>query len=72
MTAFFVFRGDDELVCERIYFDQLSLLRQLLGAIDLKSPKGIVLLLKVLRGFAQMSRGPKDTIPDGDEPTVQG
>jgi steroid delta-isomerase-like uncharacterized protein len=70
MTAFFVFRGDDELACERIYFDQLSLLRQLLGAIDLKSVGGAILLLKVLRGFAQMSRGPKDVIPDGDEDTV--
>lgn len=72
MTAYFVFRGDDELVCERIYFDQLSLLRQLLGAIDLKSPKGIILLLKVLRGFGKLSRAPKDVIPDGDEPTVAG
>jgi steroid delta-isomerase-like uncharacterized protein len=70
MTAFFVFRGDDELVCERIYFDQLSFLRQLLGGIDLKSVGGIVLLVKVLRGFARMSRAPKDVIPDGDEPTV--
>src|ERR1700712_2831604 len=60
MTAFFVFRGDDELVCERIYFDQLSLLRQLLAAIDLRSPKGIILLLRVLRGFAKLSREPKD------------
>ncbi|WP_445151317.1 ester cyclase [Baekduia sp. Peel2402] len=72
MTAYFVFRGDDELVCERIYFDQLSLLRQLLGAINLKSPKGIILLLKVLRGFGRLSRAPKDVIPDGDEPTVAG
>lgn len=55
---------------ERISFDQLSLLRQLLGAIDLRSPKGVLLLLKVLRGFGKLSRGPKDVIPDGDEPTV--
>jgi steroid delta-isomerase-like uncharacterized protein len=72
MTAYFVFRGDDELVCERIYFDQLSFLRQLLGGIDVKSFGGVVLLLKVLRGFAQMSRAPRDTIPDGDEETVAG
>jgi steroid delta-isomerase-like uncharacterized protein len=70
MTAFFVFRGDDELVCERIYFDQLSLLRQLLGAIDLKSPKGIILLLRVLRGFGKLSRAPKSVIPDGAQDTV--
>jgi predicted ester cyclase len=70
MTAYFVFRGDDELVCERIYFDQLSFLRQLLGGIDLKSPRGVLLLLKVLRGFMKMSRAPRDAIPDGDEETV--
>jgi predicted ester cyclase len=70
MTAFFVFRGDDELVCERIYFDQLSFVRQLLGGIDLRSPRGIVLLLKVLRGLAAMSRAPRDAIPDGPEHTV--
>jgi len=70
MSAYFVFRGGDELVCERIYFDQLSLLRQLLGNIDLKSAGGILLLLRVLRGFAKLSRAPKDVIPDGREHTV--
>ena len=70
MTAFFVFRGEDELVCERIYFDQLSLVKQLLSSIDLKSPRGLLLLLRVLRGLGKMSREPSDTIPDGTEPTV--
>lgn len=70
MTAYFVFRGEDELVCERIYFDQLSLIRQLLGNLDFKSPRGILQALKVLRGLAKMAREPKDTIPDGDEYTV--
>lgn len=70
MTAYFVFAGEDELICERIYFDQLSFIRQLLAGINLKSPSGILLLLRVLRGFAKMSRAPKDSIPDGDEPTV--
>jgi predicted ester cyclase len=64
MTAFFVFDEQENLVCERVYFDQLTLLRQLLGAIDLRSPKGIVLLLRVLRGFGRMSRAPRDVIPD--------
>lgn len=70
MTAFFVFRGEDELVCERIYFDQLSLIRQLLANLDFKSPKGILTGVRVLRGLAKMAREPKDTIPDGDEYTV--
>lgn len=64
VCAFFVFDENEALVCERIYFDQLTMLRQLLGGIDVKSPKGILQLLKVLRGFGKMSRGPKDVIPD--------
>ena len=63
-TAFFVFEGDDVLVTERVYFDQLTFLRQLLSAIDLKSPSGVWTLLRVLRGFARMSREPRDKIPD--------
>jgi predicted ester cyclase len=70
MTAYFVFRGEDDLVCERIYFDQLTLVRQLLAGIDVKSPKAILLLLRVLRGLSKMAGDPKDVIPDGMEPTV--
>jgi steroid delta-isomerase-like uncharacterized protein len=62
-TAFFVFDGD-VLVTERIYFDQLTVLRQVLRGVRLKSPSGIWTLLRVLRGFAAMSREPRDTIPD--------
>jgi steroid delta-isomerase-like uncharacterized protein len=29
ILSFFVFEGDDKLVCERVYFDQLTVLRQL-------------------------------------------
>jgi steroid delta-isomerase-like uncharacterized protein len=29
ILAFFVFEGNDKLVCERVYFDQLTVLRQL-------------------------------------------
>jgi steroid delta-isomerase-like uncharacterized protein len=63
MTAFFVFDENEQLVTERIYFDQLTLLRQLLGAIDLRSPRGLLTLLRVLRGFGRLSRQPKDEIP---------
>jgi hypothetical protein len=62
MTAYFVFDEHEQLVCERIYFDQLSMLRQLLAGINLKSVGGVVLLLKALRGFAKLSREPKDVI----------
>ena len=41
MTAFFLFEPDtDELVCERVYFDQLSIMRQLGLAHDAQSPAG--------------------------------
>jgi hypothetical protein len=69
MSAFFVFDGE-ELVCERIYFDQLTFLRQLLGAVNLRSLRGARQMIAVLRGFAKLSRAPKDVIPDGDERTV--
>ena len=63
MNAFFVFDENEQLVTERIYFDQLTLLRQLLAAINLKSPSGIVALLRVLRGLPARPE-PKDIIPD--------
>jgi steroid delta-isomerase-like uncharacterized protein len=62
MTAFFVFDEQEHLVCERIYFDQLSMLRQLLAGLDLRSPRGLVTLLRALRGFAKLSREPRDVI----------
>ena len=65
MTAYFVFEDEDVLVCERIYFDQLTLLRQLLSGLNLRTPSGIWTLLRALRGFAVMAREPKDVIPDG-------
>lgn len=70
VTAFFVFEGEDELVCERIYFDQLTMIRQLMGAINVKTPKGMLLMARFLIGLAKRSKEPKDVIPDGMEPTV--
>jgi len=62
MTAYFVFDEQEQLVCERIYFDQLTMLRQLLAGINLKSASGVVTLLRALRGFAKLAREPKDVI----------
>ena len=39
MTAYFIFDESENLVTERIYFDTLTLLRQLIGGIDLKDPR---------------------------------
>lgn len=56
MTAYFVFDENEELVTERIYFDQLTLVRQLLSGLDLRSPRGLLQLLRCLRGFARLAR----------------
>ena len=56
MTALFVFDENETLICERVYFDQLTMLRQLLAGLNLKTLSGIVTLLRALRGFAALSR----------------
>src|SRR3569833_2511001 len=35
MTAYFVFDAEEKLVCERIYFATLSMLKQLIGGVDM-------------------------------------
>ena len=50
MTAFFIFEGE-RLVCERVYFDSLSMLRQLLRGVSLRKPSSLLLLLGMLRGL---------------------
>ena len=55
MNAFFIFEGD-RLVCERIYFDALSMLRQLIGKIDWKRPSDIARVFRTLRGAMKMVR----------------
>ena len=59
MTAYFLFDADEHLVCERIYFDTLTMLRQLIGGLNLKKPRNILLALRCLRGLLAMA---------GDEP----
>ena len=49
MTAFFIFEGE-RLVCERIYFDVLTLLRQLLRDVSWKRPTSLILLVRTLLG----------------------
>ena len=58
MTAFFIFDEHENLVSERIYFDSLTMFKQLIGNLNLSNPKNWWLLLKALRGFKQMSREP--------------
>jgi steroid delta-isomerase-like uncharacterized protein len=64
MTAYFVFDAQERLVCERIYFDALTMLRQLLGGIDLKKPRHWPLAIRALRGLLAMSRAPDPRLVD--------
>jgi predicted ester cyclase len=59
MTAYFVFDAEENLVTERIYFDQLTILKQLIGGLDKKSPRDLVTLGRAVVGLLAMS---------GDEP----
>jgi len=62
MTAYFVFGGDtgETLICERVYFDTLSMLRQLIGGLDRRNPRNWVLMVRCLRGLLAMSGGEPD------------
>ncbi|MFE1753138.1 ester cyclase [Streptomyces anandii] len=50
MTAYFVFDENENLVTERIYFDQLTILRQLVAGLDRRRPAGLLGLVRVLLG----------------------
>ncbi|WP_432187520.1 ester cyclase [Streptomyces sp. Tue6028] len=58
MTAYFVFDENENLICERIYFDTLTMLKQLIGALNFKDPRSLFKLVKALRGLASMTRAP--------------
>lgn len=58
MTAFFIFDENENLIIERIYFDTLTMLKQLLGGIALRNPKNWLLAIKALRGLLKMSSVP--------------
>ncbi|MGW7350105.1 ester cyclase [Streptomyces sp. NPDC054784] len=55
MTAYFLFDENERLVCERVYFDTLTMLKQLIGGLDLKKPRNVLLALRCLRGLLKMS-----------------
>ncbi len=55
MSAFFIFEGQ-RLVCERVYFDAMSLLRQLLAGVSLRRPASLLVLLRTLRGLGRNQR----------------
>jgi predicted ester cyclase len=64
MTAYFIFDGDENLIIERIYFDTLSMVRQLAGGINLLDPRSWLLLVRGLRGLLSMSSDPDPSLLD--------
>ncbi|MFJ3927502.1 ester cyclase [Streptomyces sp. NPDC090022] len=65
MTAYFIFDAEENLVCERVYFDSLTMLRQLIGGLDMKNPRNWLLAARCLRGLLRMTAdGPHPTLTD--------
>lgn len=60
MTAYFVFDEDENLVTERIYFDQLTILKQLIGGLDKRSPADLLTLGRAVIGLLGMAGGDPD------------
>ncbi|SON62143.1 hypothetical protein MSIMFI_03664 [Mycobacterium simulans] len=55
MTAYFVFDETETLVCERIYFDRLTMFKQLIDGLDMKKPANWLLTARCVRGLLSMS-----------------
>lgn len=60
MTAYFIFDENENLVTERIYFDQLTILKQLFGGLDKRRPSDLLKLGKAIAGALSMSSGKPD------------
>lgn len=68
MTAIFQFDDNEHLIAERIYFDSLTMLKQLLGALDFKRPASILTVVKALRGLLMPSGEPDPRLLETTEP----
>ena len=55
MNAYFVFDEDENLIIERIYFDQLTILKQLIGGLDKRNPKDLLTLGRAVVGLLGMA-----------------
>lgn len=73
MTAYFIFDEDENLVCERVYFDRLTMVTQLVRGIDLKRPRGWLTLGRVVAGLLRMSgEAPDPRLTDTTPPEFPG
>jgi predicted ester cyclase len=65
MTAYFVFDADENLVTERIYFDQLTIVKQLIGGLDKRNPADLITLGRAVLGILAMSgESPDERLTD--------
>jgi predicted ester cyclase len=55
MTAYFLFDENENLVVERIYFDQLTVLKQLIGGLDKRDPRDLITLGRTVLGLLAMA-----------------
>jgi len=60
MTAYFIFDEHENLVTERIYFDQLTILKQLFGGLDKRKPRGLLTLARAVKGALSMAGADPD------------
>lgn len=58
MVAIFQFDDNENLIAERIYFDTLTMLKQLLGGLSFKNPMSLLKVIKALRGLLAMTSEP--------------
>jgi predicted ester cyclase len=60
MTAYFLFDENENLIVERIYFDQLTVLKQLIAGLDKRNPRDLVTLGRTVLGLLAMAGGEPD------------
>ena len=64
MTAYLVFDENENLIAERIYFDTLTMLKQLVGGLNLRDPRNWPVVIRGLRGLLAMSNRPDARLID--------
>ena len=60
MTAYFIFDENENLISERVYYDQLTIFKQLIGGLNKRSPRDLLTLARAVVGLLRMA----GTAPD--------
>ena len=70
MTAYFIFDEDENLVIERIYFDSLTLLKQLFSGVTLRDPRNWPKVVRGVIGLASMAGEPHPSFVNTTAPDL--